>query len=115
MITAPQGTWNAHWLYLNEVMSYLLKSPHDAALARRVLAEYGLGRGDRSYLFIARAGTPMVVNGNVFKTRKQAVAFVRKEQISKLLYVPENNAFPTQIPVWLDEEGIQVWVLKWQR
>jgi hypothetical protein len=115
MVTAPQGTWNSHWMYPNAVMSYLLGRPREAALARRVLAECGLGQGDKSYLFVARAGTPLAVNGNVFKTRQQAVAFIRKEKIPKLLYVPENNAFPTQIPVWLDEEGIQVWVLKWQR
>jgi hypothetical protein len=115
MITAPQGAWNTHWRYPNDVMSYLLKQPADAALARRVLAAYGLGQGDKSYLFVAREGAPLVVNGNLFKTRQEAVEFIKKEKLSKLLYVPENNAFPTQIPVWLDQEGIQVWVLKWQR
>jgi hypothetical protein len=115
MVTAPKRTWNVHWMYPNEVMSYLLKSPRDSAEAKRVLAEYGLGRGDKPYLFVARAGTPIVVNGTEFQTRKEAVAFVKKRKLTRLLYVPENTAFPTQIPVWLDEEGIDVWVLKWQQ
>ena len=102
-------------MYPNEVMSYLLKSPQDAAQAKRVLAEYGLGRSDRPYLFIAREGTPLVVNGTEFQTRQEAIAFMKKRKLTRLLYVPENTAFPTTVPVWLDEEGIDVWVLKWQR
>ncbi len=101
IIERPVGNWPEGALYVHQVVGYILGSPDERASAQSLLEQRGYGPEGKHYLYCAGPDAPAVVDGIPFKTRDEALAYLRIHRIKAAIYLCPTTTFPDTIPVEL--------------
>ncbi|MDD4872923.1 MAG: hypothetical protein PHR77_20405 [Kiritimatiellae bacterium] len=111
--THPTGTWIKGWIYHTDVMEYLAGTYAERQRATAILESAGFCRGKTDYIFFSKKG-PIVVDNKVFKSKEEAVEFIKKQHLTRVLYC-DGSIFPKDLPNGLRVDGVDFWLLDWKK
>ena len=109
-VTLPGG------LNINEVAAYILGSDDERIAARAALERAGYGglRG-KHYLYCGGDDEPAVADGLAFKTRRDAIKYLRDQKVTEATYFSTTTSFPRTIPAEITWEGTAFRALTWHK
>jgi hypothetical protein len=98
VIDQPWGDWKDGWIYVHEVIAYIHGSEDERMAARAILEREGYGPKGRHYLYCGERGKPAVADGQPFKTREQALQYLKEKKVQVAYYFSLESSFPKMIP-----------------
>lgn len=104
------------WLYIHEVIAYVLGTDEERLAARVLLELAGYdGPGAGHYLYCGGEDAPAVADGRVFKTRTDALKYLKEQNVTAATYFATDTSFPKSIPAEITWNGTAFRVLSWKK
>ncbi len=116
VVDAPLSSWQDGGIYMFDVMEYLGRSPIEHQRALMLLDGVGYGRGKKDFVYVLESGK-VTVNGEVFDSKADAIAFIKREGITQLLDCSCRTNFdaPNKASTNFRIDGVDVQAFYWDK
>ena len=109
VITSPLSFWPDGGMYIHEVVRFILGSKAEAAAARELLDIARFGPTGTHYLMEGESKS--VADGKAFGNTRDAIAYLKENHASSVLYLTCSTSFPAALPRALDHSGLAFYTL----